>query len=558
MAGLENAGRRARVAVSPSLVTTRRLFSFCLGLMLLAGCSDDDDVRRVPSVTATRSATSPPATATVAPSATPTRSLPGLEPTETLTSPPSATPTMTAAEMCPTLGSPSPTPTMVTPQAGTPTVTPTCLVSPPPDELGQYGSDQEVASSTLAPLTLPPYALTASGSPGALPGRVVLTNLPAVSMQGTFGMLGFPGSCEAQAFGYGLGSYTAARTPSGTILWNPADPINQVSAAYLFALALSQGVATCSKGPSLIYLEQLVTNGAPSAVDVPYQPYCCYFGQIDVNASYPDAARFHIGSFTIFKLTQSTDNPSTIELFRRLLAAGHAIAFSGPVFHGYSNPTLTNGVFAGTTGALIPGSGHAQMLVGYDDSMGGTGAFLVQNSFGTCWPPAAPGGTIWWAYDTFLQSQNLTAVAYPLADQPPSGTQLDSTLNGVTAYVTAVNHWVDPNAFTNVYIIVQLQFSAPVFVNSITLTEPGTGVAVQQQFNEPMANGYAFIERKDGHQFLNGTYGITVDVTAGGSSGQFTGSIAVGQSVPTTPTPAPIGTTDIYGSTGAKAAVTPG
>jgi hypothetical protein len=242
---------------------------------------------------------------------------------------------------------------------------------------------------------------------------------------------------------------------------------------------------------------------------------------------------------------------------RAALAAGHAIAFSGPVFQGYADPPLSNGVFAGTPGTLIPNSGHGQMLVGYDDHMGGTGAFLIQNSFGPCWPPAAPGGFIWWAYDTFLESQTLTAVAYPLADGPPSGTELQSTLS-VSAYVTDVNHWVNPVAQADVYVIVQLQFSAPVFINSVTLTEPGTGAAVQQTFDEPMANGYAFIERKDGHQFLNGSYDIALDVSAGGTSGQFTGSINVGQSVPTAPTPAPIGATAIYGTNGAPAAVTPG
>jgi hypothetical protein len=78
---------------------------------------------------------------------------------------------------------------------------------------------------------------------------------------------------------------------------------------------------------------------------------------------------------------------------------------------------------------------------------------------------------------------------------------------------------------------------------------------VQQSFGEPLANGYAFIDRTDGHQFVSGTYALTVGVTTlQGPSGQFSGSIAVGTSVPTTPTPAPIATA-IYGTNGKAAAV---
>jgi C1A family cysteine protease len=50
--------------------------------------------------------------------------------------------------------------------------------------------------------------------------------------------------------------------------------------------------------------------------------------------------------------------------------------------------------------------GHGMMLVGYDDALGdprpGLGAFLVQNSFGTNWPPAgadpAPPGMFYLSY----------------------------------------------------------------------------------------------------------------------------------------------------------------
>src|SRR6476659_9550055 len=63
---------------------------------------------------------------------------------------------------------------------------------------------------------LPPEALV--GTRGVIVGNplktAMLDNLPVVAQQGTASDPGSPGTCEAQSFGYGLGSYTAARDPS--------------------------------------------------------------------------------------------------------------------------------------------------------------------------------------------------------------------------------------------------------------------------------------------------------------------------------------------------------
>jgi hypothetical protein len=49
-----------------------------------------------------------------------------------------------------------------------------------------------------------------------VPSHAFLSNLPAVSQQGTAGDPGSLGSCEVQSFGYGLESYTAARGSNGS------------------------------------------------------------------------------------------------------------------------------------------------------------------------------------------------------------------------------------------------------------------------------------------------------------------------------------------------------
>src|SRR5207249_9120823 len=106
-------------------------------------------------------------------------------------------------------------------------------------------------------------------------------------------------------------------------------------------------------------------------------------------------------------------------LLKEFLASGMAIAFAGPVYMGFSNPPLSNGVFYGSP--TIPMSGHGMLLVGYDDLAGNTakglGAFYIQNSFGPQWPPAQPGGRFWISYGAF-QTQLGAAVAYPFDPSP--------------------------------------------------------------------------------------------------------------------------------------------
>ena len=257
---------------------------------------------------------------------------------------------------------------------------------------GQYGSVLNFQEFDTAPHALPAEALLQPPLPPLIPAKVLLTNTPAVSMQGTPGHLGSPGTCEAQAFGYDLGSYTAARSPDGTILWDAALPQNEVSAAYQFALAVEKGFANCPGGGlALEYFSRLIGFGSPSAADVPYKPDYAYFDNIDLATVYPNAGRLQIGSFATFHV----QTPESLGQIKGYLAHRQAVAFSGRVLQDYStNPALTDGVLYQTK--IIPNSGHGQMLVGYDDLLGTpgkTGALLVQNSFGTAWPPASAGSS---------------------------------------------------------------------------------------------------------------------------------------------------------------------
>jgi hypothetical protein len=174
------------------------------------------------------------------------------------------------------------------------------------DGSGPFGSVLDFDAFNRAVQALPPAAFLTPRVQPPLPSSSYLSNLPAVLQQGTAAMPGSPGSCEAQSFGYGLGSYTAARLPNGSHKWIAALAENSVSPAYLFAWGIWSGFAQCPRGEALVYLNQLVGFGAPTRARIPYQPDCSYFSTIPQQRGfpndYPDMKRFRIGSYAVFNI----------------------------------------------------------------------------------------------------------------------------------------------------------------------------------------------------------------------------------------------------------------
>jgi hypothetical protein len=115
-----------------------------------------------------------------------------------------------------------------------------------------------------------------------------------------------------------------------------------------------------------------------------------------------------------------------VQLIKEYVANGQAVAFSGSVLCGYCNAVpLQDGVIYETD--TVPNSGHGQLVVVYDDNVGtpgNAGAFLIQNSFGTSWPPAssgpspAPPGTVYWSYNTFATTQGVGSSCLPALARP--------------------------------------------------------------------------------------------------------------------------------------------
>jgi hypothetical protein len=388
-----------------------------------------------------------------------------------------------------------------------------------------FGSLYVQSDSDNAVKALPAEALLGKrGKPVGKPDkRVMLGNLPAVAQQGTATDPGSPGTCEAQSFGYGLGSYTAARDASGATKWNASIPQNSTSAAWLYELIQKRAGRQCPSGSrGLDYLEQLASVGAASRSQIPYQSTCNYLDGVNTG-TLPNMDRFRIGSYAVIPVT---GNAGAVAAIKSQLQAGQAVAFTGLVLCGYGlNPAFKFGVIYDT--ATVPNSGHGQLIVGYDDKVGKSGergAFLVQNSFGTGWPPngtgsAAPPGQAYWSYNSFATTQSMAAVAYPVSTDLGKLRLRGSVVNATTATVVNAYQWTPRTGDKSVYLILNLAFAGPVKLNEVWLSEPGsTPLLVKAVYGQHIGTGYVYLKRSDGKSFVSGRYNLTLKTGENGAT----------------------------------------
>ena len=442
------------------------------------------------------------------------------------------------------------------------------------DGSGPYGSLLDQAEFDRSVQALPPAAFLTPRIQPPLPSNAYLDNLPAVSQQGTAANPGSPGSCEAQSFGYGLGSYTAARLPNGSHKWIAALAQNSVSPAYLFAWGIWSGFAQCPKGEALVYLNQLVGFGAPTRARIPYQPDCSYFSTIPHQRGfpddYPDMKRFRIGSFAMFNIH---DNPQALQTIKQYIANGQAVAFSGFVLCGYGlNLPMQDGVIYETSyviGQDGQPAGHGQLVVGYDDNVGtpgNQGALLIQNSFGTDWPASAgatssiaPPGMAYWSYNSFEQTQKLAAVAYARSPGPPAGVRLSGSRHAPLASITSSFQWAPEGTSPKAYLILTHFFQEPVLILHVSLTEPGgQAITATGAYGQNLSAGYTYLRRTDGNAFISGRWGVSLQGTdMNGNAVSYTGFIQVGHSEPTSLSEVSMAGQTITDSTGAVASLSP-
>jgi hypothetical protein len=385
------------------------------------------------------------------------------------------------------------------------------------DPAGRFGSLLNSAEFEGAPRALTPAILARLASQLTMRGiistgparRHILSPLPPVMMQGTAHSLGYPGSCEAQSFGYGLGTYTAAIGFPGFNL--AGGPANHISSAWLFEWAQSnQNKSKCQGSLALPYLQMLVAKGAPSALQVPYKPNCAYIDGINVDIlGYAGIKKFMIGSYKALPHFLNLQS-AYVTQFKQYINAGHAIAFSGLVARGYDNPAASMLKGAYDPQSFIPKSGHGQLIVGYDDSLGRTGAFLIQNSFGTDWPylgatSSLMQGRLWWTYEAFFASQGFGAIAYPIPRPPvpPAALRLGSTPGAPVAHVLEAIRADDNGAS---HIVLETLFRRPVQLVKVRITPPRSRSSIFGGYNGAIKYGFAHVSRQA--PFLAGRYAV--------------------------------------------------
>lgn len=398
----------------------------------------------------------------------------------------------------------------------------------------------------LSPKALTGTPLAVSNPAPEAAGAVILTNLPSIATQGVPGSVGSPGSCEAQSFGYCLGSYTAARNPDGSVKWSATDAHNQASAAWLYQWEhqlVEHDNRVCPAGSGAKpYADKLVSDGAPSAAVVPYNAHdattvrdeCGYIKALSVSSVPPGASRLVIGSYKVFPNIVN-GKATYLERFKELIRHGHAIAFTGLVAKGYGvqSPVLVDGAFTAPNGFRNP-SGHGQVIVGYDDAKGPHGAFLVQNSFGSAWNPGPASdhgrnGRIWWDYDAFFASQKYAMIMF--SNGPAvNGTRLKTVGAGVPPGVpnlVVASARTHRDARGREHLVFVTQATAPITLVGLHV-QPSRGRASNVKLNEMMRLGYQYVIRRAKNALPPGPCTVAYTAkTRDGATVQYSGTVQI-------------------------------
>src|SRR5208337_1557221 len=167
---------------------------------------------------------------------------------------------------------------------------------------------------------------------------------------------------------------------------------------------------------------------------------------------------------------------------------------------------------------------------------------------------------IYWSYNSFLTTQKLAAVAYPRDPSPPNGTLLTaSDAKAPAASITRAFQWA-PAGSSDVFLIFLHQFADPVQITSLGITEPAPGKETAAAgYGQFISTGYTYLQRNDGKEFLTGNYNLKFLASLlDGTTVTYSGTIAVGDALPTTP-PAfgMAGAGPIFDTTGQAVLLTP-
>ncbi|GMU58010.1 MAG: hypothetical protein AMXMBFR33_71560 [Candidatus Xenobia bacterium] len=411
------------------------------------------------------------------------------------------------------------------------------VVNPPPVVAPRVtGADALTPEQeALLPAALDPDLLQGrQGRVLALPPAAQVSLVPPVQDQGQVP------SCMAFSFGYAAGTQAAARSSLNPV--NPASSSDQASPAWLYKSALTiEKDSGCTGTYATSYFSTLMGQGAPALAAVPYpdpsqaESVVCRALEA-INLSTPVTPVVFIGGYQQLKGTSDQQLRAQI---KAQLASGASVAFTTLLVDGFYD-FAGSGVFSGSNGPnrILPNTGHGMVIIGYDDTMTftypvtgkqGTGAFLIQNSWGTGW---GNQGQAWIAYDTWYNGVNAYGgecfVMSPVSSEPvqSTGSVLTASSSAAPAGQISRAFQVSEDEDTT-HLVLFPSFGAPLQLDSLELTSPG-GVTVRQSFQDLLVrSGYLYFRRDEVAQFVAGVYQVTLRGRNGAEPVSYQGTILI-------------------------------
>ncbi len=222
--------------------------------------------------------------------------------------------------------------------------------------------------------------------------------LPPVDSQGG------QGSCAAWAVGYYYKTYQENKEHNRTSAAERQDAHNICSPAYVYNLIHVADDNGAYFDDAFQVLDDL---GCSSLADMPYDD-----GDY---TTWPSTTAFKGG---MYNRTQAPtgyamsylklDSDTALDQLKQLLLNGHLATFGISVYGNYDNISDYNNIYALADETGSNRGGHAQCIVGYDDTIvtpDGTGAFRVVNSWGTGW---GDNGFYWISYEAIKSGSDLS------------------------------------------------------------------------------------------------------------------------------------------------------
>ncbi|OGO04689.1 MAG: hypothetical protein A2Y73_01240, partial [Chloroflexi bacterium RBG_13_56_8] len=201
-----------------------------------------------------------------------------------------------------------------------------------------------------------------------LPSTVDLSDeLPPIGDQGP------QGSCV----GWTLGYYYKTFQEGVERGWNVATSQHQFSPAWIYN---QRSTSDCASDWGMSYYDGLTIlsgKGAATLAAVPYDPSdSC---SLPSQAAIDEAWQYRAEDFSVLFAGRGRANLGTL---KALLAGGEPFAIAAPVYSSFYRVTYSNPVVPRHADSETFYGGHAMLVVGYDDQMGG---FKTVNSWGANW-----------------------------------------------------------------------------------------------------------------------------------------------------------------------------